>query len=46
MLGSEETVELEIVPSETFVPAGIPALANSDRRTLGVRVFNAHLAAR
>ena len=46
MLGSEETVELEIVPSESFVPAAIPALKNTDRRTLGVRVFNAHLAVR
>jgi hypothetical protein len=43
-MGSMETVELEIVPSESFVPASIPALENSDRRTLGVRVFNAHLA--
>ena len=46
MLGSEETVELEIVPSESFVPAAIPALENSDRRTLGVRVFNAHFVHR
>ena len=46
ILGTEETVELEIFPSESFVPANIPALANSDRRTLGVRVFNAHLAVR
>jgi hypothetical protein len=46
MLGSEETVELEILPSESFVPASIPALKNTDRRTLGIRVFNAHLAVR
>ena len=45
-MGGGETVELEIVPSETFVPANIPALKNGDRRTLGVRVFNAYLALR
>jgi hypothetical protein len=45
-MGGGETVELEIVPSQTFVPADMPALKNGDRRTLGVRVFNAHLALR
>ena len=43
-MGAGETVELEIVPSESFVPANIPALKSGDRRTLGVRIFNAHLA--
>lgn len=46
MLGSGDTVELEIAVSRTFVPAEIPILKNPDRRTLGVRVFNAHLALR
>ena len=45
-MGGGDTVELEIVPSATFVPADIPALKSGDRRTLGVRVFNAHLALR
>ena len=45
-MGGGETVELEIVPSESFVPANVPALKSSDRRTLGVRVFNAYLALR
>jgi hypothetical protein len=42
-MGSGETVEVEIVPSASFVPASIPALKSTDRRTLGVRVFNAYL---
>ena len=46
MMGGGETVELEIVPSQTFVPADIPALKNGDRRTLGVRIFNAYIALR
>jgi hypothetical protein len=46
VMGSDETVELEIVPSQSFVPAAIPALKSGDRRTLGVRIFNAHLAIR
>jgi hypothetical protein len=45
-MGGGDTVELEIVPSATFVPADIRALKSGDRRTLGVRVFNAHLALR
>jgi hypothetical protein len=45
-MGGGDTVELEIAPSETFVPADVPALKSGDRRTLGVRVFNAYLALR
>ena len=43
-MGTSDTVEVEVAPRETFVPASIPALKNSDRRELGVRVFNAYLA--
>jgi hypothetical protein len=45
-MGGGETVDLEIVPSESFVPANVPMLKSGDRRTLGVRVFNAYLALR
>ena len=45
-MGGGDTVEVEIVSSQTFVPADLPALKSGDRRTLGVRVFNAHLALR
>jgi hypothetical protein len=45
-MGGGETVEVEIVPSVSFVPATIPTLKSTDRRTLGVRVFNAYLALR
>ncbi len=43
-MGQADTVDVELVPRESFVPALIPALKNSDRRALGVRVFNAYLA--
>jgi len=43
-MGSSDTVDIEVAPSQSFIPATIPALKNSDRRELGVRVFNAYLA--
>jgi hypothetical protein len=42
-MGTADTVDVEVAPRESFVPATIPALQNSDRRELGVRVFNAYL---
>jgi hypothetical protein len=46
VLGEGETVELDIVAGQSFVPAEHAALANADRRELGVRVFNTYLAVR
>lgn len=43
-MGTADTVDVEVAPRESFVPAAIPALKNDDRRELGVRVFNAYLA--
>ena len=43
-MGTSDTVDVEVAPRESFVPASIPALKNTDRRELGVRVFNAYLA--
>ena len=43
-MGAADTVDVEITPRESFVPASIPSLKNNDRRELGVRVFNAYLA--
>jgi hypothetical protein len=42
-LGEGDTVEVEIVPDRTFVPASIPELKSADARELGVRVFNVHV---
>ncbi len=44
VMGASDTVELEVHPSQSFTPASIPALANTDRRELGIRVFNAYVA--
>lgn len=43
-MGTGDTVDVEVAPRESFVPAALPALKSSDRRELGVRVFNAYLA--
>jgi hypothetical protein len=43
-MGTGDTVDVEIAPRQSFVPAAIPALKSDDRRELGVRVFNAYLA--
>jgi hypothetical protein len=43
-MGTGDTVDVEVAARESFVPATIPSLNNSDRRELGVRVFNAYLA--
>lgn len=40
-LGTADTVNLTIAVDQTFVPASVPALASSDSRELGVRVFRA-----
>ena len=40
-LGAADTVDLTISVDQTFVPASVPALASSDSRELGVRVFRA-----
>jgi hypothetical protein len=46
VLGTGDTVELDLVPTQFFVPADVPSLKNTDRRELGVRVFNAHISLR
>jgi hypothetical protein len=46
VLGGGDTVDLDLVPARSFVPADIPSLKNTDRRELGVRVFNAYIALR
>lgn len=43
-LGTGEQVDFELRVSPTFVPASIPSLASQDRRELGVRLFNVHVA--
>jgi hypothetical protein len=43
-LGAADTVELELVAGQSFVPAETPSLGNADRRELGVRVFNLYLS--
>jgi hypothetical protein len=40
-LGDVQTVELDVVPDKTFVPARLAALQSVDTRQLGVRVFRA-----
>jgi hypothetical protein len=40
-LGTAEMVEMTISVDKTFVPATIPALASTDPRELGIRVFRA-----
>jgi len=40
-LGGGDTVDLTISVDQSFVPASVPALASSDSRELGVRVFRA-----
>jgi hypothetical protein len=44
VMGASATVDVEVLPSQSFTPATIPALANTDRRELGIRVFNAYVA--
>jgi hypothetical protein len=45
-LGTTPTVDLELHVQPTFVPASTAGIANQDTRELGVRVFNAYVAAR
>jgi hypothetical protein len=45
-LGTADAVEITIGVDPTFVPASTAGLSSSDDRTLGVRLFNAHLSAR
>lgn len=45
-LGTGDAVEVTLAVDPTFVPASTADLKNSDTRTLGVRLFNAHLSAR
>jgi hypothetical protein len=40
-LGTDEVVDLTIVPSGTFVPASVPSLKSADTRELGIRLLNA-----
>ena len=40
-LGTTEMVEMTISVDKTFVPATVPALASTDSRELGIRVFRA-----
>jgi hypothetical protein len=42
-LGSADTVEMTLSVDQTFVPANVPQLRNSDHRELGVRVFRAYV---
>jgi hypothetical protein len=44
VMGDSDTVDLQVFPAQTFTPASVPALSNTDRRELGIRLFNAYVS--
>jgi hypothetical protein len=43
LLGTADTVEIQISVDKTFVPAEVPGLRSTDSRELGIRVFRAYV---